>query len=179
MNEDGIGRAQVLSHLRRAVPDSGMSGGFRVNIRGVGLGTDGSKVDQVEAHAVVAPTAPGGRSYSQAVVVGDLVFVAGTVGVDMTTRKFPDGIVAQMELALRNLADVLAAAGCGLENVVKTTTFITPAAYADDDEANAAEDLYAEAFTAEPKPARSSPMVALPIPEALVSIEAIAVRAGR
>jgi enamine deaminase RidA (YjgF/YER057c/UK114 family) len=110
------------------------------------------------------------------VIVGDLVFVAGTVGVDMATHEFPDGIVAQMDLALKNLSEVLAAADCRLEHVVKTTTFITPAAYENDEEADAAEDLYAGAFLAEPKPARSSPMVILPIPEALVSIEAIAVR---
>lgn len=41
---------------------------------------------------------------------------------------------------------------------MKATTFITPAAY-EDDEADAAEDVYRQAFNTEPKPARSSPMV--------------------
>lgn len=130
----------------------------------------------MEPVKVVTDAAPGGRSYSQAVAVGDLVFVAGTVGLNMATGQFPVGIVAQMEQALTNLSAVLAAAGCSLSDVVKTTTFITPDAYAVDEEADAAEDAYVRAFPDEPKPARSSPMVELPVPEALVSIEAIALR---
>lgn len=132
----------------------------------------------MQGAAIVASNAPGGRSYSQAVAVGNLVFVAGTVGKDMTTGEFPSGIVAQMERALGNLGEVLAAAGCGLDDVVKVTTFITPEAYAIDEEADLAEDVYMRAFSTEPKPARSSPMVALPVPDALISIEAIAVRPG-
>jgi 2-iminobutanoate/2-iminopropanoate deaminase len=110
--------------------------------------------------AIVASNAPGGRSFSQAVVVGDFVFVAGTPGKDVATGTFPAGIVAQMERAITNLAAVLAEADCRLEDVVKITTFITPEAYAVDDEADLAEEVYRRAFSAEPKPARSSPMVA-------------------
>jgi 2-iminobutanoate/2-iminopropanoate deaminase len=124
-------------------------------------------------------SAPGGRTYSQAVVVGDLVFVAGTVGLDMATGNWPVGLRAQMEQALVNLAAVLDAAGCTLADVVKTTTFITPEGDADDAEAWAAEDVYLAAFAHDPKPARSSPVVALPVAEALISIEAIAVKSTR
>lgn len=130
----------------------------------------------MQPKAIVAPNSPGGRSYSQAIAVGDLVFVAGTVGQDVATGTFPTGIVAQMEQALENLAAVLDAAGCRLCDVVKITTYITPEAYAIDVEADHAEAVYAQAFKVNPKPARSSPMVALPVAEALVSIEAIAVR---
>ena len=123
--------------------------------------------------------APGGRTYSQAVIVGDLVFVAGTVGLDTATGTWPVGIRAQMQQALDNLSAVLAEAGCTLADVVKTTTFITPEADGAGEEAYAAEDVYMQAFAQDPKPARSSPVVALPVPEALVSIEAIAVRRDR
>ena len=129
--------------------------------------------------AIVTSNAPGGRTYSQAVAVGDFVFVAGTVGKDMAANTFPVGIVAQMEQAIKNLAEVLAAADCRLDDVVKITTFITPDAYAVDEEADSAEEVYARAFSAEPKPARSSPMVELPVGEALISIEAIAVKPKR
>jgi Endoribonuclease L-PSP len=61
-------------------------------------------------------------------VVGNLVFVAGTVGKDVVTGTWPVGIQAQMEQALKNLAAILAEAGCTLADVVKTTTFITPEA---------------------------------------------------
>ena len=66
--------------------------------------------------------APGGRSYSQAVGVGDFVFVAGTAGKNMETRTFPAGIAAQMEQAIKNIGEVLAAADCRLDDVVKVTT---------------------------------------------------------
>jgi 2-iminobutanoate/2-iminopropanoate deaminase len=126
--------------------------------------------------SVNTPKAPSGRTYSQAVVVGDMVFVAGTVGKDMTTGTWPVGIRAQMEQALANVAAVLAEAGCTMADVVKTTTFITPEADAAGDDADLAEDVYLAAFAHGRKPARSSPVVGLPVPEALVSIEAIAVR---
>ena len=125
---------------------------------------------------IATPNAPSGRSYSQAVAVGDFVFVAGTAGTDMATGAFPDGIVAQMEQALKSVAEVLSAADCRLEDVVKITTFITPEAYATDEQATLAEDVYMRAFPGAPKPVRSSPRAALPIPQALISIEAIAVR---
>ena len=125
----------------------------------------------MDRHAVSTVAAPGGGdSYSQAVVVGNLVFVAGTVGKDMATGTWPAGIQAQMEQALKNLSAILAEAGCTLDDVVKTTTFITPEAVG-----GGGEEVYVRAFS-DPKPARSCPVVALPVRQALVSIEAIAVK---
>jgi len=119
-------------------------------------------------HTDFAPSRP---SYSQAVVAGNLVFVSGTVGMDMETGTWPAGIEAQGAAALKNLAAVLAAAGCTLDDVVKTTMFIT-----DPEHATRIADIYARAFPA-PPPARSAPVVSgFPVPEALISIEAIAVR---
>jgi 2-iminobutanoate/2-iminopropanoate deaminase len=102
-------------------------------------------------------------------VVGNLVFVAGTVGKDMATGTWPVGIQAQMEQALKNLSAILAEAGCTLDDV-KTTTFITPEALG-----GGGEEVSMRAFS-DPKPARSCPVVALPVRQALVSIEAIAVK---
>ena len=48
---------------------------------------------EMERTAIVAPNAPGGRSYSQAVGVGDLVFVAGTAGKNMETGLLRSGWV--------------------------------------------------------------------------------------
>jgi 2-iminobutanoate/2-iminopropanoate deaminase len=80
------------------------------------------------------------------------------------------GIQAQMEQALKNLSAILAEAGCTLDDVVKTTTFITPEALG-----GGGEEVSVRAFS-DPKPARSCPVVALPVRQALVSIEAIAVK---
>ena len=127
--------------------------------------------------AVYVPDVPGGPAdYSQVVVAGNLVFVAGTVGKDMATDTWPTGVAGQMDQALKNLAKILAAAGCGLDDVVKITTFITPGYIgADGAERHKADELFDQAF-AEPRPAQSAPIVALPVPEALISIEAIAVK---
>ena len=116
-----------------------------------------------------APAALG--PYSQAIAAEGMVFCSGQVGVDPATKKLADGIEAQTEQVLRNLAAVLAAAGLGLTDVVKTTVWLTDAA-----DFAAVNTVYARHFP-EPAPARSAPIVsALPLQGARISIEAIAVR---
>lgn len=121
--------------------------------------------------AVETDSAPTSPSYSQAVVAGNLVFVSGTVGKDMATGRWPAGIEAQAAQALENLRAVLAAAGCSLDDVVKVTAWLTDPAHG-----AAIAGVYSRAFR-DPPPARSAPVVSgFPIPDALISIEAIAVR---
>ena len=121
--------------------------------------------------AVHTHRAPANASYSQAVIAGNLVFVSGTMGRYMATGLWPATVEEQAEEALKNLAAVLAEAGCSLDDVVKTTVFLTDTM----DGARIAE-IYARAFPA-PPPARSAPVVSgFPIEEALISIDAIAVR---
>ncbi|MFZ1267268.1 MAG: Rid family detoxifying hydrolase, partial [Anaerolineae bacterium] len=69
-----------------------------------------------------APAALG--PYSQGVKVGHLIYTAGQLGLDPATGKLVDGLEAQTEQALRNLAAILEAAGSRMENVVKTTCFL-------------------------------------------------------
>jgi 2-iminobutanoate/2-iminopropanoate deaminase len=126
------------------------------------------KVSTGNAPAAIGP-------YSQAIDAGGMLFCSGQVGIDPATRKLADGIEAQTEQALRNLAAVLQAGGSSMADVVKTTLWLTdPADFA------AVNAVYARHFP-EPAPARSAPIVvAIPLPGALISIEAIAVRsAGR
>lgn len=67
---------------------------------------------------------PGG-AYSQAMVVGTLVFTSGITPVDPATGKVVDGDVAvQTERVLRNLDAILRAAGSGLEHAVKATVHL-------------------------------------------------------
>ena len=70
-----------------------------------------------------APTAIG--PYSHAVAGGGLVFLSGQVGADPVTGDLADGVAAQAEQALRNIAVVLGAAGTDLSRVVKATIFLT------------------------------------------------------
>jgi len=57
--------------------------------------------------------------YSRAVVDGDWVFVSGTTGFDYATMTLREGVVAQCEQCLQNIAAALAQAGCGLQDVVR------------------------------------------------------------
>jgi 2-iminobutanoate/2-iminopropanoate deaminase len=115
-----------------------------------------------------APAALG--PYSQAIVAGGLIFCSGMPGIDPATGTIPDGIEAQTEQALSNLAAVLADAGASMDDVVKTTIF-----YANVEEFAALNAVYARHMP-DPPPARSAPAnVRLPH-GLLVSIEAIAVQ---
>jgi 2-iminobutanoate/2-iminopropanoate deaminase len=95
-----------------------------------------------------APAALG--PYSQAIVAGGLVFCSGT-GIDPSTGKIPEGIEAQTEQALVNLAAVLAAAGASMADVAKTTIF-----YADVEDFGRLNEVYARHMP-DPPPARSAP----------------------
>ena len=113
-----------------------------------------------------APAAIG--PYSQAIRSGSLLFASGQLGLDPATGNLVDGIEAQARQALTNLQAVLAAAGAGVEHVVKTTIFL--ADMADFATVNA---IYAEVFRHEP-PARSTVQVAALPKGGLVEIEVIA-----
>lgn len=63
--------------------------------------------------------------YSHAIVAGGFVFCSGTAGIDPATGTVRDGIEAQTEQALRNLAAILQAAGASTADLVKTTVFYT------------------------------------------------------
>src|SRR3954471_8331222 len=113
-----------------------------------------------------APPAIG--PYSQAIVAGGLVFCSGTAGIDPATGVAPDGIEEQTELALRNLAAVLTAAGASLATLVKTTIFYTDVA-----DFPVINEIYARHMP-DPAPARSAPAGCVLPRGILISIEAIA-----
>ena len=75
-------------------------------------------------HAVSSDRAPAALGpYSQAIVAGGLIFCSGMAGIDPSTGTIPDGIEAQTEQALLNLAAVLDLLVAALGDVVKTTIF--------------------------------------------------------
>jgi 2-iminobutanoate/2-iminopropanoate deaminase len=116
-----------------------------------------------------APTPVG--PYSQAIDTGDLVFLAGQVGLDPGTGEIVDGgVAAQADRALRNLGAVLDACGLGFPDVAKTTVFLT-----DIGDFAAVNEVYARFFGDSP-PARSTFAVAALPRGALVEIEAIGSR---
>ncbi len=116
-----------------------------------------------------SPRVPRLGPYSQATRVGSLVFTAGQPGIDPATRQVAGSTFeAQARQALANLRALLEDSGSGLHRVVKVTCFVTNTS--DFPKLN---ELFAEFFPESP-PARSTPVVALPM-GLLFSIEAIAV----
>lgn len=121
---------------------------------------------------VATPAAPGAVGpYAQAIVTDTMVFCSGQVPLDPGTGKLVDGDIGAMtRQVLANLQAVLEAAGSSLDQVVKTTVFLT-----DLGDFAAMNAAYSEVFTSDP-PARSTVQVAaLPL-GARVEIEAIALR---
>jgi 2-iminobutanoate/2-iminopropanoate deaminase len=116
-----------------------------------------------------APRAIG--PYSQAVVAGELVFCSGQVALDPASGELEgDDVRTQTRRALDNLAAVLEAAGCTRERVVKTTVLLARM-----DDFAAMNEVYAE-FFGNHRPARAAFEVGRLPKDALVEIEAIAVR---
>jgi 2-iminobutanoate/2-iminopropanoate deaminase len=114
-----------------------------------------------------APAALG--PYSQAIVAGGLIFCSGMAGIDPASGTIPEGIEAQTEQALVNLAAVLGEAGASMDDIVKTTIF-----YDDVEDFGRLNEVYARHMP-DPPPARSAP-AHIRLPRGLlVSIEAIAV----
>jgi 2-iminobutanoate/2-iminopropanoate deaminase len=107
--------------------------------------------------------------YSQAIVAGGFVFCSGTAGIDPATGEVREGIRAQTEQALANLAAILKAAGTSMDALVKTTIF-----YANVEDFATINEIYS-ARMPDPPPARSAP-ANIELPRGLLlSIEAIAV----
>jgi 2-iminobutanoate/2-iminopropanoate deaminase len=115
-----------------------------------------------------APAPFQGAPYSQGVVYGDLVFVAGQLGIDPVTGAVVEGgIAAQTEQVMRNLGAILEAAGSGLDRVVKTTIYLV-----DLGDFAAMNEVYA-GHLAEPYPARATIQIGALPSGALVEMEAI------
>ena len=114
-----------------------------------------------------APAAIG--PYAQAVQTGNLVFTSGQLPIDPATGAFPEGIQAQTKQSLTNVKAILAEAGVGMENVIKTTVFLS-----DMNNFGAMNEVYATFFGEGGYPARSAVEVARLPKDALVEIEVIA-----
>ena len=118
-------------------------------------------------HTDSAPAAIG--PYSQAIRIGDLLFVSGQVPIDPSTGAIVEGdISVQARQSLNNLKAILNAAGTNMGAVVKTTVFL-----ADMNDFAAMNEVYAQFFQ-EPFPARSAVQVGRLPKDAKVEIAAVA-----
>jgi 2-iminobutanoate/2-iminopropanoate deaminase len=114
-----------------------------------------------------APQAIG--PYSQAIKANGVVYTSGQIPIDPATGQLISGdVAAQTERVLKNLSEVLTAAGSSLQRVVKTTVFLKNMS-----DFVPMNEVYGRFFTQEP-PARSTVEVARLPKDALVEIEVIA-----
>jgi 2-iminobutanoate/2-iminopropanoate deaminase len=125
-----------------------------------------------DKEVVSTDRAPGpfqGAPYNQAIRVGDLVFVAGQIGIALETGELAGASVEeQTEQIMRNLAAILEAAGSGLDKLLKTTVFLVDLA-----DFRGMNEVYARHVGDRP-PARSTVGISQLPTGARVEIEAIA-----
>ena len=117
-----------------------------------------------------APKAIG--TYSQAVKVGDTVYMSGQIGLDPATMEMVEGIDAQVRRVFDNLSAVTAAAGGSLADIVKLNIFLTDLGHF-----ALVNSIMAEYFK-EPYPARAAVGVASLPRGALVEADAVMVLGG-
>lgn len=123
-----------------------------------------NKISTDKAPAAIGP-------YSQAITVGDLVFTSGQIGIDPAVGEITGKDVReQTEQVMKNLTEVLKAAGSSTELAIKTTCFLANIA-----DFAAFNEIYGKYFTE--KPARSCVAAAALPKGALVEVEVIAKRA--
>ncbi|MGL2430305.1 RidA family protein [Helicobacter pylori] len=120
-------------------------------------------------HSALAPKAIG--PYSQAIATNDLVFVSGQLGIDATTGEFKGAdIHSQTTQSMENIKAILKEANLGMDSVVKTTILLKSL-----DDFAVVNEIYGSYFK-EPYPARATFQVAKLPKDALVEIEAIAIK---
>ncbi|NXL92400.1 RIDA deaminase, partial [Alectura lathami] len=109
--------------------------------------------------------------FSQAVLVDRTVYVAGQIGIEPSSGLLvPGGVKEEAQQALKNMGEILKAAGCDYGNVVKTTVLM-----ADIKDFNDINDIYQQFFKSN-FPARAAYQVAALPKGARIEIEAVAIQ---
>ncbi|MFB5268789.1 RidA family protein [Paenibacillus enshidis] len=108
--------------------------------------------------------------YSQAMQVGGFIFTSGQLGLNPATGEFGKDVEEQARLSLNNVKAILEEAGSSMSQIVKTTVFLK-----DMNDFARVNEVYSSFFE-QPYPARSAVEVARLPKDALVEIEAIALK---
>lgn len=116
-----------------------------------------------------APAAIG--PYSQAILVGNMLFISGQLGIDPVTGEFADGGIKEQTIqSFKNIKAILEEAGCTMNDIVKATVFLADMSYFSE-----MNEIYARQFN-EIYPARSAVAVKQLPKNGLVEIEVIGVK---
>lgn len=122
------------------------------------------KINTEKAPGAIGP-------YSQAVAIDNLVYTSGQLGINPATGALEAGIEGQTRQALENVKAILAEAGLGMEDIIKTLVFIQ-----DMNDFGKVNAIYAEYIHGDVLPARSCVEIARLPKDGLVEVEVIALR---
>ncbi|HPA24385.1 MAG TPA: RidA family protein [Candidatus Cloacimonas sp.] len=115
-----------------------------------------------------APAAIG--PYSQAILMNNILFISGQLGIDPGTSNIPESFEEQANLVFNNIKAILDAAGMGMANIVKVSVFLK-----DLDEFELLNDIYTRYFSA-PYPAREVVQISRLPKNGKIEISVIAMR---
>lgn len=118
-------------------------------------------INTEKAPAVIGP-------FNQGIVAGNLLFTSGQLPMHPVTGEVPDCVEAQTIQVMENLKAIIEAAGCGMQNVVKTTVYLQNMS-----DFATVNEIYSGYFPEKP-PARACVEVSKMAKGALVEIDAIA-----
>lgn len=128
-----------------------------------------NKKEIVYTKSAPDPIGPYSQAVKLAMPIEGLVFASGQIAINPADGVIPDGIEAQTHQVLNNVKAILEQAGTGLEQVIKTTVFLS-----DMNHFQAMNAVYGEYFTGDCCPARSAVEVSRLPKDVLVEIEVIA-----
>jgi reactive intermediate/imine deaminase len=111
-----------------------------------------------------------GLPFSDGMLVGKTLYVAGQEGDDSAGRLIPGGITTETKVALANVEKILNAAGFGMKDIVSVTVFL-----ADINDFAAMNKIYREVMP-DPKPVRSTIQAAALVNNARIEIAVIAAK---
>jgi 2-iminobutanoate/2-iminopropanoate deaminase len=130
----------------------------------------GTQIGFAAERKVVKLGGTGNLPFSDGVIAGDTLYIAGQEGVDTDGKLASGGIGAESKAALTRIEAILRAAGFDLKDVVSVTVFL-----ADINDFPAMNQAY-KAVVPDPKPARATVQVAALVNNARIEISAIAVK---
>lgn len=122
------------------------------------------KKEIIRSEAVPAPIGP----YSQAVKIGNMLYCSGMIALDTSGNMIGEDAASQAEQVMKNIGNLLSAAGLDFQYVVKTGIFLK-----DMNDFGAVNEVYGRFFTTEP-PARETVQVTRLPKDALVEISVTA-----
>lgn len=142
-----------------------------LSLAGVSLAAEAKKAPGDGKVVIVPEKAPKAVGpYSQGIAVGKIIYTSGQLPLNPATNTMPEGIKAQAKQSMDNVKAVVEAAGSSMEKVIKITIFVK-----DLNDFNTVNEVYGTYFTKD-FPARSCVQVARLPKDALIEIEAIAVK---